>query len=332
MKKIKIILAIIISAIFLYFILAPVNFDFFLNYIKSIDLGLIIFSILIIFIAEIFRTVRWQTLLSPIKQLPLTKLYSGIIKGNCLNYIFPLRAGELYKALFLNKQFKISKSSGLSIILFERIIDNLALISFFFIFGLLNIKKLTHLSNFIYIIGIIYMTILVIGIVIVCLKNKLLKLLSQLKIIPMPWKKNLLNIIENILIGWEALKHYKKLFKIIFLTYLFWLLIISSTSFVLNACNIMSLVNITLPYDSFFFAMFLWSIIGITSFIPSAPGAIGPYQAACILAIMAFAAQPLLPNSLAYTQAVGFSLILWLRQVVPMIIIGSSLFFLKYKN
>lgn len=131
LSHVKVLLGFLISIVFLYYVFSKVKYEYFILSLKNTNLYLVLLSIPIVFVGESFRALRWYYILLPHKLVKKQKLYSQIIVANMLNYIYPLRAGEIYRALSISREEEIKKSTSLAIVLLERILDNLILISFF---------------------------------------------------------------------------------------------------------------------------------------------------------------------------------------------------------
>jgi glycosyltransferase 2 family protein len=78
-------------------------------------------------LAHALRTVRWKILLSPLKNIPAPKLFMILTLGFFMNNILPARAGELIRAVALDKETGIPTSSGLGSVALERLTDLIGL-------------------------------------------------------------------------------------------------------------------------------------------------------------------------------------------------------------
>jgi uncharacterized protein (TIRG00374 family) len=83
----------------------------------------------IYFVAAYFRSLRWQFLLSPLRWLPVHRLYPVVIIGYMANNLLPARLGELVRSYYLAQRENVSGSSALATIAVERIYDGLALLA-----------------------------------------------------------------------------------------------------------------------------------------------------------------------------------------------------------
>jgi glycosyltransferase 2 family protein len=128
---IKVILPIIISAFFLWLSMKDVKFIEILNAAKKINLLYLFPLLIIIYTALVFRTLRWQILLSPFKIISYKNLFSTLIISLMMLLIFPARIGEFARAYIIGKKENISKATAFSTIVVERILDGCTAILLF---------------------------------------------------------------------------------------------------------------------------------------------------------------------------------------------------------
>ena len=80
-----------------------------------------IISFLILVVSGFSRAMAWRVLLGA--KPPIWRTYLIIQEGYLLNYLFPLKAGELGRAVFMGRELKISPFQVLSSIVIERAFD-----------------------------------------------------------------------------------------------------------------------------------------------------------------------------------------------------------------
>ena len=87
-------------------------------------------------IALLWRTSRWQVILSPLGKIPFARLWPVIAVGYAANNVIPVRLGELIRAYYLSIREGTSKTSALATIIIERVFDGLALL---FLVGIVSL-------------------------------------------------------------------------------------------------------------------------------------------------------------------------------------------------
>jgi hypothetical protein len=102
-------------------------------------------------------------MLNHIKRVRISSLLKTVIMGFMVNSILPARAGEVYRAFFLNKLEKISKSTILATVVLERITDGLVIgigIVYIFLIDIIHLKIFYHAG---YIAGGVYISAIAIN-------------------------------------------------------------------------------------------------------------------------------------------------------------------------
>lgn len=75
------------------------------------------------------RAWRWQIILRPVVAIPYPGMARALLVGYGLNTIMPARLGELFRAEILKRDFGLSRISGLTSIVIERLFDGLTVIA-----------------------------------------------------------------------------------------------------------------------------------------------------------------------------------------------------------
>ena len=87
-------------------------------------------AIIIYFVGQWFRSMRWQFLLSPVANIPVKRLYPVVIIGYMANNVLPARLGELVRALLLSqREQEVSAPASIATLSVERLYDGLTLLT-----------------------------------------------------------------------------------------------------------------------------------------------------------------------------------------------------------
>ena len=76
----------------------------------------------------VFRALRWQCLVAPIKPVPLRRLSGYMLVGYLANNVLPARLGELVRSHYLGDREGISRSATLGTVVVERVVDTVVLV------------------------------------------------------------------------------------------------------------------------------------------------------------------------------------------------------------
>lgn len=120
-------------------------------------------------LAYFVRSVRWHLLMDKARRPTLIKVWGYSLIGNLINYLIPIRAGEVAKAWLLKKQDSLPMSSSLSIIFIDKSFDTFGI---FLALALLPFLALT-LSPAMYILmgGLALVFVISIGLVLLAMFN-----------------------------------------------------------------------------------------------------------------------------------------------------------------
>ena len=64
-------------------------------------------TIIIMFVAQYIRAIRWEVLLSPIKKISVLNLFSASMIGFMANNVLPARLGEIIRPVMIARKEKI---------------------------------------------------------------------------------------------------------------------------------------------------------------------------------------------------------------------------------
>jgi uncharacterized protein (TIRG00374 family) len=90
--------------------------------------------------SSLLRSLRWRTILRPIQLIPLLDLWLISLASSLINFIIPLRTGEVARSLFLRHRHRIPILTSLPTIAIDRSFDLLAVLLIGAIGGLTGIN------------------------------------------------------------------------------------------------------------------------------------------------------------------------------------------------
>ena len=140
----KFILSVLISILFSFYAFKNFELNKLSDIIGEIDLIYIFLAISSLILSVYIRALRWQLLFKHNKP-SINKLFGSQLIGYFGNNIFPLRAGELLRCVFLSRYYGISKSSIFGTVILERVLDVFGMT---FLLGILFFTDFTILLVF----------------------------------------------------------------------------------------------------------------------------------------------------------------------------------------
>lgn len=295
-----IILGSLFSIILLIFVFAQLDWHTFFITLQAVRPEPLIFSILIVMFSIVLRAVRWNV----IANLPLSYLspfWQATNIGYLGNIIYPIRAGELLKIFAIQHFAKIPLGRAFASAVLDRISDVIML-------GLFTLGLLwLHGSRLDPRIGsgvlAIFILTLIAMILLIIFVQRLHHWVQHWHMTK--WQK----LQEWLLHGLETLQTFQQSRHLIVV------LSLTLTLFMLDAYwmwQVMDAFGWQLPFEA---GITVSVFIVIGAALPSAPGYVGVYQLACLLALGLY--------GIDSTRAVAYSLVLQLLSFAVMAIQGA---------
>jgi uncharacterized protein (TIRG00374 family) len=327
------IVGVVISAAALYFAFRNVPVSHLIQYLASINYLWVLPSLILVMFSFYLRAIRWQIILASTKKITLGRAFHPMMIGFMINCVLPGRLGEIARPIILQRKDQVPFTTGLATVAAERIFDICLLLFLFIItisaiqispdinvaFGKYHLNRATLEIIFgtmlklgiVLIAGIILVTIgrvreFIYGIIrflpnLIFLAGRKAKDAIQKKLC-----EPLIEIIENIALGFGMIRYPKKIIICSILSFLIWaLLAFSYYLFSLGSPGI----NLT-----FFELSVVMVIICFFISLPSVPGWWGLWEAAGVFAMSLF--------GVSAKEAAGFTLANHALQVFPVIIVG----------
>jgi hypothetical protein len=265
------------------------------------------FAVALIYVAGFLpRGLRWQLMLSTIKKVSFVDSLQIVILGYAANNILPFRLGELVRAYAMGKKNGVSKITCLGSIGAERIIDGIVLL---FLLGVsflslsTGVQEDPAVQKLMLFGGIIFTTAMFLIMLLLLFSQPILNISERLL------GNSIRSLLEKILHSVSFFRTRTILFKVTLLSFIVWLIEGSMFGLVLWDMGITNAVAA---------GYFCLGIVNLGILIPSAPGYVGIFQAASVLAFLA----------LGYGKAEGlvYGLIVHVAQYLPITLIGIAVF------
>jgi uncharacterized protein (TIRG00374 family) len=310
-------LGLAISLLFLYFALRGLGLKDLGDALRGANYAWLLPGVAVYFIAVWVRAWRWHYLVRPVKSVPTRKMFPIIAIGYMGNNIYPARAGEVFRALFLKSREGVPISTSLATIIVERIFDGVVMLAFVFL-NLPELARLTADSGFVGSIQTVALwgTAAFFGALLVFLlaamyPEKSFDLVSRVvnRLLPERYRQTALSLVDKFLGGLGALRSPRDALMIFFTSAIIWLLETWKYWFVMHA----------FPFQVSFFALMLMNgIVNLATTIPSAPGYVGTFDAPGIAVLTAY--------SIDKAVAAAYTLVLHIALWVPITALGAYYF------
>jgi uncharacterized protein (TIRG00374 family) len=328
MKKKHLFIGLIIVILSSYYAFKNVSIEELKNALKAVRYIYLIPAVSCVALTFLFRAMRWRCLISSVKDVKTSHLFSPLMVGFMGN-ILPARAGEFIRAYLLGKKENVSFSASFATIFVERFLDMLLFL--LLLLGVLyfsadtfsqgeaggNHRLMGYMIKFGWIsfigsIGLFLFTVLL------QYKNEWAINIVEFftKPLPQKWGLKIIGIVQSFTEGLKILKDMKALAASVALSFLVW------TSMLLTYYPIHLAFGIT-ELPMFTSVLILSLTIGIFISLFPAPGFLGSFQAACVVALHEI-------FGISKAVAASYGIIAWL--VAMGFVIATGLFFVIKDN
>jgi len=270
--------AFLLAAVLLYFTLLGFDWATFWETITTGHYEILLLTIPLASFNYFIRAVRWGTLVSAEKKVPLLSIFWANMVGYLGNAYLPVRAGELIRSAYLGKRSGAGASFVFATALVERLLDVIALVLIGSISALLQSQISSLLAGAIKIMAIVG----VIGLAIVIMMPFQEKMISTLIArLPLPSKitQKIAAQAARFLVGMRSLHNVRSLGSFILLTAVIWLI---------DGLGNMIGVRIISQALTLGQSFILLAALGLSSAIPSTPGYLGVYQFVAVNVLVPF--------------------------------------------
>lgn len=306
----KVIFGILISLIcivLVYLSVRDINLHDVFIALEKIKLIYVIYFILLVIFMQFLRSYRWGVILQPMEKIDQVSLFSVTSVGFLAIAAIPARIGELARPYLISKRSSIKMSSALGTILVERVLDGFSVLAIAVI-----VIFLTELPPFMIKSGFVFFLLAFLMFCFIAFlilrKEKALKLINKvLNKLPGKLAHKMDELIYHFIDGFQIITNIKLLLYLFFLSALIWLVDVMAIYVLLLA------FGFNLPLIASFVVMIIL-IVGIA--IPTAPGYIGNWHLACVLALSLF--------GLAEAQTLSFAVVYHFLSMVIVMVLGVA--------
>jgi len=309
----KLFLSALISCICIFAVLRQVPFQELRVSLRIIDWTSILLGLASLSIGYSIRIFRWR--------YTLTKMNAKVTFGRCvtpflgsiaMNNLLPFRVGDGVRAFVYPKRMKIRTSIGMSSLLIEKILD-LCVLAVFLAVGIFT-HGTFQIPLYVF-IALSFLTFLSLALILMLflIQKKAVRIfLLPKQNLDRKAAGRLSGLVINVAEDSRLLFNAKTIFVMTSLSFVVWICESGLYYFVLQGYGLSPT-----PVD----AVFVSSVISISTMVPSLPGYIGPFQAAAFLSISILGGEKVIGVSFALIAHLS----LWLpTTLIGLIAIGSD--------
>ncbi len=265
--------------------------------LRTLDWKWVFVAVLLDLSVYVCHAWRWNTLLAPVVRLRLWRTVQAIYIGLFANEVLPLRTGEIIRGYLLSHWNDLRLSAGFASIAVERLIDGFWMMVAFLITA--NLVKGIP-KDLIILVQIIGGLLLLGGVLLLWIVRH--KQEAHAVVAESRWSATLRHVLE----GLQLMGNRRTLMVTAMISLLY---------LVLQMLSVYALMKADLLDLSFWVAAGVLTIVRFGTVVPNAPGNLGLFQAACVLALGLF--------DVERNDATNFSFIMFVAMTLPLLVGGA---------
>jgi uncharacterized protein (TIRG00374 family) len=307
-QRIRLLLAILLSAIALWWFGHDIDWDALGQALAGVHLGWVALAATVLLAEFWIRALRWAVLLRPLgTQARLVDLMAATVIGAGVNTLVPLRAGELAKPVIAARRTGYPLAAVIATNVMERVFDLLGMVSILLLMVLAlpgdpgDDELVTNLKLYGAIFGIAAISCLVLFFVLATRHTAARGVFAHIvSIAPPPVRRQFLLLFDGFVAGLGSTRDVVSLLQAAGLSLALWI----------NGAVAIYLLFIAfgvgLPFAA---ACFTGVAIALTVALPQAPGFIGVFHIAIEKTLVLW--------GVAVAPAKGFAIVFWAVSFVP---------------
>ncbi len=283
-SKIKKLILLFITFVFLYFVFRNLNVTELIETMKEFDPKYAVLLVISILTSLSFRGLCFKLLISQSVKVPLKDLAPLCIAGAALNIALPARAGDIFRAYYVGSKYNANKIKLFGSIMLERIFDGLVILAMLFA-GIMLFNKdplaqqLCNIAAAIFIGSLIFVLLIIkynkINSICTFLEEKTHKFPQKIRNIILSIIKFTNQMCNSFFEGFEILKSPSKIIPVAIVSVIIWFL--EGLTYYITIQGFHCEVDWSI-------VLFINSFIALACMVPSTSIFIGPYQFAVISA------------------------------------------------
>ena len=299
-KRVAIGAGLLVSLVFLLFAFRDLQPEPFWKSLRDVNLPLLLLAVPTLFLAVVIIAWRWQCLLRAVQPIPLYPLFQIVLIGYMGNSLYPLRAGEAFRAYLLRRSHQVPFASTAATILVERVFDGLVMLTFILFSLLLMDVQSAEIATITAAATPLFVGVMLILFLLVAQTDRLRQLLKfLLKILPQKLGTFIGDVSENIMAGLAGLRSPFYLMGAVVSSFLTWSI----------QAGVYWMVMLAFGLESNYpLALLVIGTVNLASVIPASPGQVGIYEFVVSAVLVATG----IPAAAAAAYAVVMHIVIWL--------------------
>jgi uncharacterized protein (TIRG00374 family) len=284
----KLLLSLAVGALFLYLAFRDVPLGDLRDAFGRLDARWLVPAVTVSLLIQVFRAWRWQLELRPLARIPLGRLWVVASVAYMAINVLPVRVGEVVRPWLLSRRSTVSFSNVVGNLVVEKTMDS-AVIVFYILLGLLTTADLPLWARRGAIVPAAAFAALAVLVLLLWWRGERFVERRIAHYLPARIGARVMGVARALLDGMRVLGDTRLTAAVFVVSLALWFLPILSSWIMIQA------FALDVPFNA---ALVVFIFIGFGTALPQAPGMVGTYQLACILALGLFGVAQ--PPALAY--------------------------------
>ncbi len=284
----NVLLSLVISGLFLYLAARNVSLGELGAAFNRFDFNWLGPAIAVSLLIQVMRAWRWQLELRPLERIGLWRLWLVTSIAYMAINLLPVRLGEFVRPWLLSRRSTVTFSNVVGNLLIEKTMDSIVIVFYIFV-GLLTAANLPTWVRSGATVPAVATVILVTLVILLWWRGEAFFDRWVVRYLPSRFGTGLLRVLRSLIDGMRILPDSRLVVAVFFVSLGLWFLPILSSYIMILA------FQFDAPFSA---ALIVFIFIGFGTALPQAPGMIGTYQYACVLALGLFGVPQ--PDALAY--------------------------------
>ncbi len=165
----KIALALLAGAVLLFFALRGVDLDHVRAIMGQASPLVLVIALAVYLSAYFIRSLRWRLILRPIQSISVPESFFMLMAGYFLNYIVPIRAGEVAKSFFLKKLKGLPIAVSLPTVFLDKLLELFSVLLVIVLVPVLSVRLSGSLSSLIVAVATVFL--IAVGLLTLAVRN-----------------------------------------------------------------------------------------------------------------------------------------------------------------
>ncbi|MFO8145227.1 MAG: lysylphosphatidylglycerol synthase transmembrane domain-containing protein [Candidatus Syntrophosphaera sp.] len=186
-----------------------IDFNELMERIANIDTKLVLWASLSYLAAYFIRSVRWNLLLNKHTEVSVFRTWLYSMGGNWVNYMIPIRLGEVVKAWFVKHNHGTPMMSVFPSIFIDKTFDTLGIFFVLVMIPLLGVQMSAGMNVLLFLLGLVFLISLAVLLLAVWRQETVVRVLKGLFAwLPVKAKRKIHGYIEMFIQGLNVFEHH----------------------------------------------------------------------------------------------------------------------------